>query len=195
MHLGGVRQSARPRSRLRRVIWWSLSVLLALFVTWLVFVYVVILRPQTSVPPVKADAIVVLGPSLGTRLDDAMKLASELHVNQLLVSVGDTPGQIHAQVCTQPQPGITVTCFVPDPYTTQGEARELGKVAAQRHWTNVIVYADKPHLSRAHLLFKRCFSGTVQMVPDNTKFTIGDWFYGLVYQTGAYVKAELQSGC
>ena len=194
MHPGGVRQSSRPRSRLRRVIWWSLSVLLALFVTWLVFVYLVILRPQTSDPPAKADAIVVLGPSLGTRLDDAMQLASELHVNQMLVSVGDS-GTPRSPLCTQPQRGITITCFIPRPGTTQGEARELGKVAAQRHWTTVIVYADKPHLSRAQMLFKRCFSGRVQMVPDNASLTVGRWLYEFAYQTGAYVKAELQSGC
>src|SRR5207249_9588185 len=119
---------------------------------------------------------------------------SDLDVDQMVVSVGDR-GTLRSSLCTAPQHGITLTCFIPRPGTTQGEARELGMLAAQRHWTNVIVYADKPHLSRASLLFKRCFPGTVQMVPEKSDISIGRWLYEFAYQTGAYVKAELQRGC
>jgi hypothetical protein len=33
------------------------------------------------------------------------------------------------------------------------------------------------------------------MVPDHTKFSTSDWLYGLLYQTGAYVEPEMDSGC
>ena len=190
MHPGGVRVTKSP---LRRATWWIVGALLALFLAWLVFVFLVIIHPQTSDPPRKADAIVVLGPALGRRLNEAIGIAANLGIDQVLVSVGDEGTR--SPLCTQPQHGITLTCFIPHPYTTQGEARELRKVAAQRHWTNVIVYADMPHLSRAHMLFKRCFDGTVQMVPERSGISIGRWLYEFGYQTAAYVKAELQRGC
>ena len=57
------------------------------------------------------------------------------------------------------------------------------------------MFADRAHLSRAHLLFKRCFSGTVQMVPDSTSLSGLSLVREVIYQTGAYVKAEVVSGC
>ena len=191
MHPGGVR---RPRSRRRKALWWIAGGLLVVFVAWLVFIFLVIANPQTSDPPRKADVVVVLGPALGRRLDEAMELAANLGIDQMLVSVGDE-GTPRSALCTQPQRGIRLTCFIPHPYTTQGEARELGRVASQQHWTNVIVYADKPHLSRAHMFFKRCFDGTVQMVPESSGISIGRWLYEFAYQTAAYVEAEVQRGC
>jgi hypothetical protein len=74
-----------------------------------------------------------------------------------IVSVGDTPSQTQSSIATQPLPDVVVTCLVPDTHARAGPVPPPSK-----HQTNVIVYADKLHLSPAHRLFKYCLAGSVR---------------------------------
>lgn len=165
-----------------------------LLVIWLVVGSLLIVRPHT-VRPSRADAIMVLGPSLDPRLHLAVRLAGRLHVGDLAISIGDTPGQGRGGLCSQPPPGVRVTCFRPDPYTTRGEARELGALAAARGWHDVIVIGPTPQLSRARLLAGRCFGGTLQMVASPEHLGIAGWVDQFVYQSAAFGKAVVESVC
>lgn len=187
---------ARATSRSARIVRWTAATVLCLLIAWGVVGYLVIVRPNVARHPQRADAILVLGPSLPARVAQAVHLADTLHIDQLVVSIGDTGGQAKGYPCVGPPAGLTVTCFKPSPYTTQGEARELGSLAADRNWHNVIVIAPTPQISRAHMLMKRCFGGTVQMVATPGGSGVFNWVGQFLHQSGAYVKAlVVKRGC
>ncbi len=60
--------------------------------------------------------------------------------------------------------GFEVVCPVPDPITTQGEARAIGGVAAERGWGSIVAVTSTYHVARAELLLGRCFPGRIQPV-------------------------------
>jgi uncharacterized SAM-binding protein YcdF (DUF218 family) len=165
-------------------------------VAWLVLGDLYILNPASTSHPRRADAIVVLGPSLPDRVAQAVRLAGDLGIGQLAVSIGDTSGQRTAFPCTGAPASLEVTCFVPAPYTTRGEAREIGTLAGERGWRSVIVIAPTPQLGRAHMLVRRCFGGTIQMVRAPEHSGVSSWIYQFFYQSAAYVKAlTVARGC
>lgn len=151
--------------------------------------------PVYVFPPVDAprhsDAILVLGPSDPSHVELAEHLIAEGYSDTLVVSVWNGQPQ---PVCTEPQT-FTVYCFTPDPFTTQGEARELGRMAAANAWSSATVITYLPHITRARLIVGRCFTGQLTMVPDTTPLPLDYWAYAYVYQTAGFVKAALNPGC
>ena len=185
-------QPKRSRRRLRNSV---IGSLVGVLVLWVTMILVVLVNPSLSDPPTDADAIVILGPALDDRLNTAIQLAHQLHITQLAISVGDTPEQIDSGYCAEPPAGVHVTCFVPNPYTTRGEAQEIQKLAGGKGWANVIVITSRWHISRAHYLVSRCFGGTIQMVDAHDTLGLWGWVKQSVYQTGAFFKAFVGSGC
>lgn len=92
-------------------------------------------------------------------------------------------------------PGVTVECFDPTPRTTLGEARELRRLATERHWRTVIVVTYTPHISRARYIMGSCFDGDLVMVEVPVRLSAAYWAWMYVYQTAGYVKAWLGPGC
>ena len=75
--------------------------------------------------PARVSAIVMLaGP--GDRLPVALDLARQHRAPVLVVSRGN---QGYGGPCPSPVPGVKLICFEPDPATTQGEAKALGRMA------------------------------------------------------------------
>ena len=181
--------------RWKRVGLWSGGTLLALVVTWLVAGYLVFVDPKVS-HPTHADAVVVLGsPVNNGRLDAALKLVHDGVSTNLVISL-NSPKQWQARnVCQQPPAGVAVTCFNPSPSTTRGEAEEVHRLVARHGWRNIVVVTSTYHVSRARMIFRRCFDGTLQMVAARRGISLRDWAYQYFYQSAAYVKAALQSGC
>src|SRR5215831_3847155 len=108
---------ATPLSTRGWILLWASVAIVALLVAWGVVGYLVIVHPKVN-RPTKADAIMVLGPSFPKQYKTGLQLADQLHIDQLVLSVGDTPSQIHSGLCAQSPPGVQVMCFRPDPYTT-----------------------------------------------------------------------------
>ena len=184
-----------PRHDRLRPVYTVAGSVAGVLVVWITLIFAVLVNPSVAEPPAHADAIVILGPALDNRLDTATELAHDLNIGALAISVGDTPNQINEGLCATPPTGIHVTCFVPDPYTTRGEAREIGKLAGENGWKNVIVITSPWHISRAHYLVSRCFDGTIQMVAPDDSLGFSDWVQEALYQTGAFLKAFFQRGC
>lgn len=180
---------ATARSR-RRILVAGLSVFAASLAAWLVFVITVIGHPDVTDRPHKADAIVVLGPS-NQRVPEAVALARSLGVSHLVLSIGDFP----EQVSTCQQPGLQVTCFVPQPYETVGEAEEIGRLAAQHGWHSLIVMTSTPQISRARVLIERCYAGDLQMVRTAESLSWTKWVGEAFYQSAAFVKVSLRQSC
>jgi uncharacterized SAM-binding protein YcdF (DUF218 family) len=183
---------------LRIVLAAVVGLVVALMTVWGVWAYQILGHPRVD-RPTSADAVVVLGPAtVYGSLPTGISLVDRGLSHTLMVSVVDDQHGRVGRLCRGDNPSVvtsTVTCFVPDPATTQGEARAVAALAARQHWRTVIVVAPVYHVARSRMLFQRCFAGTVEMVSPPTSFTTREWLYQAVYQSGAFLKAWLDDGC
>ncbi|HET7486295.1 MAG TPA: ElyC/SanA/YdcF family protein [Acidimicrobiales bacterium] len=155
--------------------------------------------PARGVPQ-HADAIVLFG-GRGFRLSKALQLAYSGYAPELVISRGTpgpdvdgVPGDQTERPCAPPIPNVRVTCFDPDPVTTRGEARFIGRMAKERHWRSVIVVSTRPQATRARLRTSRCFSGQISVATSD--LMRADWPHEVVYEWGALLKAlALQRSC
>jgi len=191
--------AGRPRrAGGRRLLIVSVFVLVSvLLIGWFVAASRWIGHPRLD-RPTRADAVIVLGPqdpNGGFAL--AGRLVSQGLAGNLLLSVSsDQRGPVgHTCGGEFPQPAATLTCFVPDPYSTRGEARELARQAQQHGWKTVIVITPGYHVERARMIFKRCFSGTLEMVAPPISISPLTWAFEYVYQTVGFAKASTEQGC
>ena len=154
--------------------------------------YPVYVRPQVD-PLRKADAILVVGGADPLpRYRYGFELAGQGWAPHLVVS---DPDRQLTKACTAGHNGFTVECFVPDPRTTLGEARELRRLAAERHWRIVIVVAYPPHISRARYIMAKCFDGALIMAAAPTRLSIPEWVWMYGYQSAGYLKSLFADGC
>jgi uncharacterized SAM-binding protein YcdF (DUF218 family) len=183
-----------PTTRGKRILLISGISLLVLLVAWLTFGWLVIGNPKVD-HPTHADAIVDLGgPEDNGRLEVVEGLLDAHVANHLVISL-NSPDQHRAyHLCVDPPTGVTVTCFQPHPSTTRGEAEEVHRLAQQHGWTSIVVVTSTFHVSRARLIFRRCFTGKLYMAAGRNIAPV-TWAYQYLYQTGAFIKAVLQSGC
>jgi hypothetical protein len=166
-----------------------------LVVAWLIAGYLVIVDPTVNHPQ-HADAVVVLGPPDDNgRVYTALDLVHRHVTSNLVISVTSEKQRQAKSLCTDPQDGFTVTCFQPRPATTRGEAEHVRDLARQHGWHSVIVVTSTYHVSRARMIFDRCIDGRLYLVAARRRIGPLSWAYEYFYQTGAYVKAVLQSGC
>ena len=137
--------------------------------------------PSLPTPPARVDAIIELGGE-GWRDDVALALARQGRAPILVQSTteGDTQ-------CLPPVPGVEIRCFHAEPNTTQGEARYIGRAAAEGHWHSVILVTSRDHAWRARLWVKRCFPGEVYVVTSHLPPLL--WFRQIPYQSVATIKA------
>jgi uncharacterized SAM-binding protein YcdF (DUF218 family) len=188
----------RPRSATRRGLVGVAGVLLLVFVAvWLAAANRLIGHPRTD-QPTRADAVIVLGPQDpqgGFAL--AQRLVSQGLVPNLLLSVSSGEGGPIGATCAggPPRPTATVSCFVPNPFTTRGEARELARMVALHGWRTVIVITAPYHIERARKIFERCYTGRLEMVAPQIEISPLTWAYEYLYQTVGFAKASLENGC
>ncbi|MCU1642661.1 MAG: YdcF family protein [Nocardia sp.] len=152
------------------------------------------IHPQVD-PLRPADAIVVLGGTAYARFDMGVALARQGLAPQLLISRSTGVNDRQMDRYCNGHYAFTVSCFVPDPWTTQGEAREIRRRAQAQGWKHIIVVTYTPHVSRARYIVERCFPGEITMVasPSDSGVTFWAWMY--VRQSAGYVRAFLQRGC
>jgi hypothetical protein len=169
----------------------ALALVLITVAGWPVYV-----RPQVDTPSSTepADVIVALGglPEVAFYADSLFR---DGVAKRLLLSnpYGVPPWGAISPLCADPRP--RVTCFVPSPGTTRGEAQEIGRLAAQNGWDDVIVVAPTFHISRARMIVQRCYTGRLRMVELRPHRTFLWWPWEYVYQTFGYAKAAVLRGC
>lgn len=158
----------------------------ALTARWFVF-------PATDTPRA-AGAIVVLG-GAGPRISKGIALARAGYAPLLAISLAYPPSAAACQRDYAPSPRVRVICFRPAPFTTQGEARFIARLAAGDHLRSILVVSGTSQTTRARIRISRCYSGTVLVDPVEPG---GFWAvaYSVVYEWGALLKAEtLQRSC
>lgn len=180
--------------RSRGALSWLAS-LVALAVLWAVVGAPFFVFPKTDTES-KTDVVMVVGPPESSRIAIAEDMIHRGLASELVVSVPSTGKLSRSEltVCAEKQT-FAVTCFTPDPFTTQGEARELKKLSVENHWTSATVVTATPHIFRARMIMQRCFAGDLDMIADRTPISPAFWAYSYVYQTFAMVKAAVNQGC
>ena len=152
-----------------------LVVLGGLVAAWLVACAVLFVWPPAETgAPRHADAVVVLSGD-SRRLPPAEALIRR-GVSRVLAisSIAKTPDWSAAkQLCRQhTYLGARVLCFEAKPYSTRGEARTFSAIARAHHWRSIVVVSSTFHLTRAGMLFRRCYAGRISLVGAPTRW----WF-------------------
>jgi uncharacterized SAM-binding protein YcdF (DUF218 family) len=162
-------------------------VLLVLFFTATVRLFVWSPTDQ----PTRVDAVVALGGDPGQRrAHEAIGLVRSGFAPVAVISLGG----IRPVNCPQPGRRVRVICFRANPLDTRGEAEYVAALARKRHWSQLIVVSERSQATRARVLFKRCTSAHLHMVPVSDP--LSHLPYDVVYEWGALAKAlVLQRSC
>lgn len=172
------------RTRRRRI---TAAVLLVVLVGFLALTARLFVWPDTNAP-LRSDAIIVLGGG-GSRIPEGLLLAKEGYAPLLVFSVN------RGQSCAPSDRDYRTICFIPNPASTRGEAREIAQLSRQFHLHRVILVVSTPQATRARLRVGRCYRGQVLVVGVSAGNPF-DWAYALAYEWGALTKAlVLQTGC
>ncbi len=149
---------------------------------WLVAVAVLFVWPQANdTPPAHADVVVVLSGGRNTRLDPALRLMRRGVAPVLAISsVQRDPKWIKARKLCSGAYGklrFRVLCFEASPYSTRGEAETVTKLAREHGWHRIVVVTSTYHVTRARMLFRRCFHGSVWTVGTSSplKYLPEEW--------------------
>lgn len=133
--------------------------------------------------PSRVSAIVMLaGP--GNRLQAALQLARQHRAVELVVSQGQHG---YGGPCPQGTPGVRLICFDPVPGNTRGETEFAGRLAEKYHWNSVVLVTTRPQDTRARLMMRRCFAGSVYV--STGSLPLSSWPYQIAYEWGALFKA------
>ena len=135
----------------------ALLVLVALAAAWLVACGFLFLWPSEDAPG-RVDAVVVLAGDSDYRIPRGRGLLQAGVADVLFLS--REPSEKWARwrpLCRE----RAVVCFDASPYSTQGEAEAVARLAARNEWRSIAVVTSRYHVFRARLLFRRCFPGRV----------------------------------
>jgi uncharacterized SAM-binding protein YcdF (DUF218 family) len=144
-----------------------LLVLIALVAAWLVACLVLfVLPPAESSPPAHADVVVVLSGNT-RRLPPALALIRQGVAPVLALSTVQRTKHwpLAKRLCAAHRyANAQVVCFTAVPFSTRGEARTVARLARERGWHSVVVVTSTFHVTRADLLFRRCFKGRLALI-------------------------------
>ncbi|MGA2521942.1 MAG: YdcF family protein [Acidimicrobiales bacterium] len=177
---GWPRSPRRTRRRVLRVLLRALVVLVVLVVA--VSARLFVWSPIDK--PARADAVVALGGDPGQhRAKKALSLAEAGYAPTAVVSLGGYP----PAPCPHARRPVRIVCFRADPLDTRGEAEFVGRLAARRGWNRLIVVPERSQATRARLLFERCTSARLLMVPVSDPPS--HLLFDVAYEWGALAKA------
>jgi uncharacterized SAM-binding protein YcdF (DUF218 family) len=144
-----------------------LLVLVALVAAWLVACLVLFVWPPAeSSAPAHADVVVVLSGNT-RRLPPALALIRHGVAPVLALSTVQRTKhwpQAERLCAAHRYANAHVVCFTAVPFSTRGEARTVARLAKERGWHSVVVVTSTFHVTRADLLFRRCFKGRLAMI-------------------------------
>jgi uncharacterized SAM-binding protein YcdF (DUF218 family) len=147
-----------------------LRLVLLVAIAWLAVCASLFVWPHEDAPR-RADAVVVLAGGRKFRLEKGLELIRRNVAGTLVISDGRAEGWPEAnRLCDGAARGFRVLCFKPDPYSTQGEAQGVARLAREHGWRTIAVVTSKFHVYRARKLFRRCVPGQVDVVGARYKF-------------------------
>jgi uncharacterized SAM-binding protein YcdF (DUF218 family) len=148
-----------------------LLILTGLVAAWIVACLILFVWPPAeSSAPAHADVVVVLSGNK-QRLPPALALIRRGVAPVLALSTVQRTKhwpQAERLCATHRYAGARVVCFTAVPFSTQGEARTVARLARERGWHSIIVVTSTFHITRAHMLFRRCYHGPLAMVGSSS---------------------------
>lgn len=173
-------QKVRPhRFRRPRLAKMVVRLVLCVLVILLAATARLFLWPSTDEPG-RVDAVVVLSGDYGERIRRALELMAD-GVAPTLVHAGTPDSAQVLELCAGGQP-FEVVCPMPDPDSTRAEARAVSRLAETRGWSSMAVVTSNFHVTRAGMLFRRCFDGELKMVGAPSSFSLGIWRKQLTHE-------------
>jgi uncharacterized SAM-binding protein YcdF (DUF218 family) len=166
---------------------------------WLVAVAFLFVWPRANMaPPAHADAVVVLAGGRNSRLDPALKLMRRGVAPILAISspFKDRSWTKAHKLC-RGQYGrlkFRVICFQAVPYSTRGEAETVSRLARHDGWHRIVVVTSTYHVTRARMLFRRCYPGALWTVGTSSKLQVlvQEW----AFETAKLlVQSTVERGC
>lgn len=172
--------------------------LAALVAAWLVACALLFVWPRADGAPARADVVVVLSGGLNARLNPALALVRKGVAPTLAVSGAFGHGRWRKaqRLCRglPTPPRFRVLCFEPHPYSTRGEARAVAALARAHGWRRVVVVTSTYHVTRARMLFRRCYRSRLWVVGSRSPWwrLPAEW----VSETGKLlVQLTVERGC
>jgi len=149
--------------------------------------------------PREVDAVYVIGPPTGPRIELAERMIADGLADELVISLAEWPQERErwtaaAAACDAPR-DYPVHCEQPDPFTTRGEARWMRELIDQEGWDSVAVITVTPHLTRTRVIMERCWDGDLSYLDSGESLAPWVWAYQYLYQTLAFVKVWMEDGC
>lgn len=149
-------------------------------------------------PPVRTDAVIMLGGASAERLPVAQRLKESLDIPVLVVSHTNTPGNTSADaLCTDEAFGFdgALLCLNLDEKDTRGEARAIGNLVAAKGWTSITVVTSRYHVTRAGVLIRQCTTADVNLIGSTPDFNLKQWVDRFVVETGGLLDSKLRPEC
>jgi uncharacterized SAM-binding protein YcdF (DUF218 family) len=145
----------------------QLRVLVVLVIVWAIaasWLFVV----HHGDEPFGADAVIVLA-GAKQRLPAGLDLMRRGFAPLLVVSKSRPPSPLETTTCKE-RHRYRVICFDAHPFSTRGEAEQIGKLARSNHWTRINVVTSNFHVFRARILVRRCYHEALRMIgaPQST---------------------------
>lgn len=174
-----------------------LVALAGLVAAWLAACLVLFVwSPFASSAPRHASVVVVLSGDKA-RLAPALALIRRGVAPTLALSTVERTRhwRVAETLCTRRRYlAARVVCFQAVPYSTQGEARTVARLARERHWSSIVVVTSRFHVTRARMLFRRCWHGPLAVVGTGSTW----WRLPMEWasETGKLiVQLTVQRGC
>ena len=205
------RIAARLRHGFPRIVQVMTATILSAVLIWLFTAVNLFYYPQVSEPG-QADAVVVLAGAAAERFPVGRALVRAGHAPELALSTTDTPGNLVTDLYCDYMARDTigdddgsglagttgsamVTCFIPTPLTTRGEARAVARLAADNGWESLIVVTSRYHLLRAETNISQCTTAKITMVASEPELSPTAWLGRFVEETGGLAAALLRPAC
>ncbi|WP_432420346.1 YdcF family protein [Nocardia neocaledoniensis] len=173
---------------------WLLVGALVIALTAAIAGWPVFVRPQLD-PLRPAEVIVVLGGTPYDRFDLGIELAERGFAPEVLISQTTGRDDPNMDRFCGGRFAFRVSCFVPDPARTDGEAREIVRRATIYGWRHLIVVTATAQVSRARYLVGRCYDGELTMVASGAGDGLSFWSRVYVRQSAGYVRAFVNQRC
>jgi uncharacterized SAM-binding protein YcdF (DUF218 family) len=148
-----------------------LIVLAVLVGAWLVACAVLFVWPPAETgPPARANAVVVLSGAKNRLTKGEELIRAGVAPVLAISSVQKTPHWRAAERLCRARRYLRarVLCFEASPYSTRGEAETTSRIARRNRWSSLAIVSSTFHLTRAKLLFERCFAGKLSFVGTST---------------------------
>lgn len=186
--------AARLRRGVPRGVELAAAGLFSALLIWLLVAANLFYYPQTREPG-RADAVVVLAGAASERFPVGRELQDAGLAPQLVLSTTDTPGNRSTDLYCDYYSSPTLTCFLPEPLTTRGEARAIARLAADNGWDELIVVTSRYHLLRAETNISQCSTAKLTMVGSDPKLSLTQWVGRFIEETGGLAAAVLRPAC